>query len=154
MQQTRQELEEQALLWQHHLKQQQRQPKQYPPPSQAPSGLALPNDLAPYTTWASLSTPFRTAITANWVLIESSAVDINAQVSVRRHADIASAEQDLGKAEELALLRKITLAEARDAAASAERASDNVARLPALLRYYGKPEQRGARGTAKNKLRR
>ena len=101
-----------------------------------------------------MSTPFRTAITANWVLIESSAVDINAQVSVRRHADIASAEQDLGKAEELALLRKITLAEARDAAASAERASDNVTRLPALLRYYGKPEQRGARGTAKNKLRR
>ena len=74
--------------------------------------------------------PFKAAIAANWALMASSTAEIDVQVSVRRHADIAATEQSLVNAEtisvaseELVLCHKTTLPEEIDAAASSERAS-------------------------------
>lgn len=70
-----------------------------------------------------MSAPFKAAITANWTLIASSAAEIDAQVSARRHADIDAAEQALAKAKELTLHWKTTLGDVRRTTAPAERAA-------------------------------
>ena len=142
-----QELEEQPRLWQQHLRQQQREPVQHP----TPSSPALPIDLAPHGTWASLPTMFKTAVAANWSLTSSSVTEIDAQVSARRCADVATAKQALATAEELALRRETALVEARAAATSAERASEaRHRRLHALWRRYSKLGQREPRGSCRD----
>ena len=81
-----------------------------------------------------MSTPFKAAIEENWTLIASNATQIDAQVLARHHVDIAAVEQALAQAEELlALRRKTTPAEARDAAASAERASQDTSLATACV---------------------
>ena len=64
-QQTGQELEEQAGLWQQHLRHPQRQRVEQQPPEEASFGPAMPIDIAPHGTWASLPAPFKAAVAEN-----------------------------------------------------------------------------------------
>ena len=60
-------------------------------------------DGAPDDTRASLPTPFKAAVAANWSLKSSSVAEVDAQVSDRRRADLAAAEQALVTGKKLTL---------------------------------------------------
>ena len=115
LQQTRPELGAQARLWQEHQRRQQGEPVQQQVWS-APVPIPAP---APHTTWASLPTPSKTAVAANWAVSLRSAPEIGAQVSARHRANIAAAEDVLASAEALEKSRKVAVADAQAAATTA-----------------------------------
>ena len=114
--QTRLEVEEHARLWQEHLRRQHREPVQQQVPSRS---AALPDH------------------------ISSSATEIDAQVSARRRAEIATVEQALAMVEERALRRTTALAEAQAATASAEQETARAREALPKAGAEGAKRQRG-----------
>ena len=100
-------------------------------------------DLAPHTTWASLSTPVKATVAENWSLISNRASENDAHVSARRCADITAAEQAVSKVEELAFCRKTAATEAQAAADSAEQESARAREALQRARAEGAKRQRG-----------
>ena len=119
--QTRLEVEEHARLWQEHLRRQHREPVQLQVPSRSAT---LPDH------------------------ISSSATEIDAQVSARRRADIAAAEDALATAEELERSRTAAAADAQAAAVSAGQGTVRAREALHRTRAEGAKRHRGEAAVA------
>ena len=113
LQETRQELEARARMWREHQRRQQGEPVQQQVWSR-PAPLPAPT---PDATWASLPTPVKAAVVANWAVISRCAPEIDAQVAARHRTDIAAVEEALASVEALETQRMDTVAEAAATAA-------------------------------------
>ena len=99
----------------------------------------------PDATWASLPTPVKAAVVANWAVISRCAPEIDAQVAARHRTDIAAVEEALASAEALEKRRKATAA---DAQAAATTAGQGTARAREALQRVRAEEAKRRRGEA------